>query len=76
MTITPRAEVLAPASPLDLVLRQRALQLAAAFENAGLRRLALHLDDAEDLACALLGAWRRRSMPGSTTSTAGPRPNP
>ena len=58
MTFTPLAELLAPASPLDLVLRQRALQLAAAFENAGLRRLALHLDDAEDLACALLGAWR------------------
>ncbi|EHK70434.1 AMP-dependent synthetase and ligase [Pseudomonas psychrotolerans L19] len=58
MTFTPLAELLAPASPLDLELKQRALQLAAAFQNAGLKRLALHLDDAEDLACALLGAWR------------------
>ncbi|WP_295515924.1 AMP-binding protein [uncultured Pseudomonas sp.] len=57
MSFTPLAELLGAASPLDAALRQRALQLAAAFQNAGLKRLALHLGDTEDLACALLGAW-------------------
>ena len=58
MSVTPLAELLGAASPLDAALQQRALQLAAAFQSAGLKRLALHLGDAEDLACALLGAWR------------------
>ena len=39
-------------------LQTRALGLAAALQARGVRRLALHLEDAVDLAVALLGAWR------------------
>lgn len=39
-------------------LRQQALQLAAELQGRGVQRLALYLDDAGDLAIALLAAWR------------------
>ena len=39
-------------------VQARALSLAAALHERGVRRLALHLEDAVDLAVALLGAWR------------------
>lgn len=39
-------------------LRQHALQLAAELQNRGVKRLALYLDDAGELAIALLAAWR------------------
>ena len=39
-------------------LRQHALQLAAELQNRGVKRLALYLDDASDLAIAQLAAWR------------------
>ncbi|ROL78363.1 AMP-binding protein [Pseudomonas protegens] len=39
-------------------LQTRALSLAAALHERGVQRLALHLEDAVDLAVALLGAWR------------------
>jgi acyl-coenzyme A synthetase/AMP-(fatty) acid ligase/3-hydroxymyristoyl/3-hydroxydecanoyl-(acyl carrier protein) dehydratase len=39
-------------------VRARALSLAAALQARGVQRLALYLDDAAELAIALLGAWR------------------
>ena len=39
-------------------LRQRALRLAAALQARQVRRVALYLEDAGELAIALLGAWR------------------
>ena len=39
-------------------LCERALRLAAGLESQGIRRVAVHLEDAADLAVALLGAWR------------------
>ena len=39
-------------------LCERALRLAAGLESQGIRRVAVHLEDAADLALALLGAWR------------------
>ncbi|MGG2395537.1 AMP-binding protein [Pseudomonas sp. SH1-B] len=39
-------------------LRQRALRLAAALQARGIKRVALYLEDAGELAIALLGAWR------------------
>ena len=39
-------------------LRQHALQLAAELQRRGVKRLALYLDDAAELAIALLAAWR------------------
>ncbi len=39
-------------------LRQQALRLAAGLRNRGIARLAIHLEDAGELAVALLGAWR------------------
>lgn len=39
-------------------LRQHALQLAAELQGRGVKRLALCLDDAAELAIALLAAWR------------------
>lgn len=39
-------------------LRQSALRLAAGLRNRGVARLAVHLEDAGELAIALLGAWR------------------
>lgn len=38
-------------------LRQHALQLAAQLQSRGVKRLALYLDDAAELAIALLAAW-------------------
>ncbi|AIR89072.1 AMP-binding protein [Pseudomonas cremoricolorata] len=39
-------------------LCQQALRLAGGLQQRGIRRLALHLEDAAELAIALLGAWR------------------
>lgn len=39
-------------------LRERALRLAAALQARGIQRVALYLEDAAELAIALLGAWR------------------
>lgn len=39
-------------------LRERALCLAGGLQARGVRRLALHLEDAGEMAVALLGAWR------------------
>ncbi len=39
-------------------LHQRALRLAAALQMRGVQRVALYLEDAAELAIALLGAWR------------------
>lgn len=39
-------------------LREQALSLAAGLQVRGVQRLAVHLEDAADLAVALLGAWR------------------
>ena len=45
--------------PLDHEgLRNAALGLAAGLQQRGVRRLAVHLEDAADLVIALLGAWR------------------
>lgn len=39
-------------------LRAQALSVAAGLQSRGVNRLAVHLEDAADLAIALLGAWR------------------
>lgn len=39
-------------------LREQALSLAAGLQARGVRHLAVHLEDAAELAVALLGAWR------------------
>ncbi|MGN8274188.1 AMP-binding protein [Pseudomonas sp. SMN5] len=39
-------------------LRDAALRLAAGLQTRGVRYVAVHLEDAADLAVALLGAWR------------------
>ncbi|QTD33902.1 acyl-CoA synthetase family protein [Pseudomonas fluorescens] len=39
-------------------LREQALSLAAGLQARGVQRLAVYLEDAADLAVALLGAWR------------------
>jgi len=39
-------------------LREQALRLAGGLQARGIRRLAVHLEDAGELAIALLGAWR------------------
>ena len=39
-------------------LQRRALSLAAALQRRGIKRLAVHLADAGELAVTLLGAWR------------------
>lgn len=39
-------------------LRDAALRLAAGLQARGVRHVAVHLEDAADLAIALLGAWR------------------
>ena len=55
--LTGRAVALAPA--LDHAqLQQRALRLAGALQARGVQRVALYLEDAGELAIALLGAWR------------------
>ena len=39
-------------------LRERALRLAGGLQQRGVRRVAVHLEDAAELAEALLGAWQ------------------
>ena len=39
-------------------LRERALRLAGGLQQRGVRRVAVHLEDAAELALALLGAWQ------------------
>jgi acyl-coenzyme A synthetase/AMP-(fatty) acid ligase/3-hydroxymyristoyl/3-hydroxydecanoyl-(acyl carrier protein) dehydratase len=39
-------------------LQERALRVAAALQQRGVTRFAVHLEDAAELAIALLGAWR------------------
>lgn len=39
-------------------LREQALRFAAGLQARGVQRVAVHLEDAADLAIALLGAWR------------------
>lgn len=39
-------------------LQEQALSLAAALEQRGVKRVAIYLEDAVELAVALLGAWR------------------
>jgi acyl-coenzyme A synthetase/AMP-(fatty) acid ligase/3-hydroxymyristoyl/3-hydroxydecanoyl-(acyl carrier protein) dehydratase len=39
-------------------LREQALSIAAGLQARGVQRMAVHLEDAADLAIALLGAWR------------------
>ena len=39
-------------------LREQALRLAGGLQQRGVQRIAVHLDDAAELAVALLGAWR------------------
>ncbi|MGK9065897.1 AMP-binding protein [Stutzerimonas chloritidismutans] len=41
-----------------LELREQALRLAAGLRRRGVRRIAVHLQDAAELAVTLLGAWR------------------
>ncbi|MGR4040749.1 ApeI family dehydratase [Pseudomonas sp. 910_21] len=56
---TQAPRVVSAHSDIDLEgVQTRALSLAAALHERGVRRLALHLEDAVDLAVALLGAWR------------------
>jgi len=38
--------------------RERALRMAGGLQQRGVQRIAVHLDDAADLAIALFGAWR------------------
>ncbi|CAD5203728.1 AMP-binding protein [Pseudomonas sp. FEN] len=53
----PRAVTFDP--PLDHAgLSHRALRLAAGLQARGLKQIAVHLEDAGELAIALLGAWR------------------
>ena len=70
-----RAVALEPA--LDHAqLQQRALRLAGALQARGVRSLALHLEDAGDLAIALLGAWRagvRVLLPGDAQAQSRQR---
>lgn len=39
-------------------MREQALNVAAGLQARGVQRMAVHLEDAADLAIALLGAWR------------------
>ena len=39
-------------------LREQALRLAGGLQQRGVQHIAVHLDDAAELAVALLGAWR------------------
>ena len=56
---TPKSRPVTLAPELDHAeLRQQALRLAAGLRNRGVARLAIHLEDAGQLAIALLGAWR------------------
>ena len=70
--LTGRAVALAPA--LDHAqLQQRALCLAGALQARGVQRVALYLEDAGELAIALLGAWRAGAavlLPADATQPA------
>ena len=67
--LTGRAVALAPA--LDHAqLQQRALCLAGALQARGVQRVALYLEDAGELAIALLGAWRAGAGCVSTSGLA------
>src|SRR5690606_7664723 len=44
-------------SNAHVALREQALRLAGGLRARGIQRLAVHLDDASQLASALLGAW-------------------
>lgn len=56
---TPRSRPVTLDPSLDHTeLRQQALRVAAGLRNRGVARLAIHLEDAGELAIALLGAWR------------------
>ena len=48
-------------------LREQALRLAASLQNRGVRRIAVHLEDAADLAIALLGACMAHRSAGRCT---------
>ncbi|WP_440973854.1 AMP-binding protein [Pseudomonas koreensis] len=51
--------VITDAPALDHVqLREQALRIAAGLHARGVQHMAVHLEDAADLAIALLGAWR------------------
>lgn len=53
------ARAISHATALDHAqLREQALSVAAGLQAQGVQRLALHLEDAAELAIALLGAWR------------------
>ncbi|QEI07629.1 AMP-binding protein [Pigmentiphaga aceris] len=54
------ADLLLPApGTTDLApLQTRALAMAGGFHARGIRQVAVYLDDAWELACVLLGAWR------------------
>ncbi|MEX3775133.1 AMP-binding protein [Pseudomonas sp. MYb118] len=54
----PQRTVTAAPSLDHAQLCEQALGLAAALQAQGVRRIAVHLEDAADLAIALLGAWR------------------
>lgn len=56
-TDAPRTVTFAPALDHARVCEQ-ALQLAGGLHQRAVKRLAVHLEDAGDLAVALLGAWR------------------
>ena len=56
-TQTQRPVAVQPALDLQ-TFQARALSLAAGLQAQGVKRLALHLEDAAELAIALLGAWR------------------
>lgn len=63
MTRIALAELLLPpagtvVSPALAAVQTRALALAGGFHARGIRHAAVHLDDAWELACVLLGAWR------------------
>ncbi|MBK5340730.1 acyl-CoA synthetase family protein [Pseudomonas sp. TH49] len=53
------ARVISAAPALDHTqLREQALSVAAGLQARGVQSMAVHLEDAADLAIALLGAWR------------------
>lgn len=54
----PQRTVTAAPSLDHAQLCEQALGLAAALQAQGVRRIAVHLEDAADLAIALFGAWR------------------
>ncbi|MEJ5060358.1 MULTISPECIES: AMP-binding protein [unclassified Pseudomonas] len=60
LLLKPQAERAVTAEPLlnHAQLCEQALKLAAGLQAQGVQRIAVHLEDAADLAIALLGAWR------------------